>query len=273
MSAVLHPTPIGTLWSAIQEDCNRQNISLAPLTAEGEIESFFDAPENRALLARIKTVVLRQVSAIPRQIGSLPGLTHLSCEGGALNSLPQEMARLTHLTHLRLAQQAFLSIPPIVGRLSALEVLEMPNQSIADLPECLNMATLPRLRYVDLTGNPIRRIGRDYQWLPLTTSSVEEGVGLKLDEDLLEEMRFDLWLDRYVFHYVSYEHVFNAGKYLLSNPTHVEVLDPLLGICGAAVMIVGAVYAALFFVVVTLTSEIATRLRSCLGYPETVSIK
>ena len=96
----------------------------------------------------------RQLSSIPKSLGSLKYLKVLSLHNNHLTSLPETIFFLTELKEFYLDNNQLTALLESISTLSKLEVLYLDNNQLTALPE--SISTLNNLKSLTLSDNPLK---------------------------------------------------------------------------------------------------------------------
>lgn len=77
------------------------------------------------------------LTALPPEIGQLPGLERLYLYGNELSALPAELGRLTALTELNVGHNRLTRLPEVLWQLTSLRQLHLHQNGLSELTEAL----------------------------------------------------------------------------------------------------------------------------------------
>lgn len=104
----------------------------------------------------------RGLTALPPEIGQLPGLESLHLFDNALTTLPEEMGRLTAPQYLGIGMNRLSRLPHVLWWLTSLRELDIHRNSLKVLPEALTR--LEHLEKLVANATPLSTLPN---WLPL----------------------------------------------------------------------------------------------------------
>ncbi len=148
-------------------------------------------------------MLLRNVGAIPPEIGNLTALTYLDLStNNKIETIPSTIGNLTELVTLRLRNNSIKSLPSTIGNLTELTFLYLSNNQIAELPEELGLLTKIYAMDVNtnaLTGLPagignLSKLGtlnlnnNSITAIPATIGKLDSLYGLYLNNNQIESL-------------------------------------------------------------------------------------
>ena len=102
------------------------------------------------------TLALNLIGELPASICKLRRLEKLNLERNKLVSLPQELPQLTNLTYLSITHNLFETIPDIVGEMQSLSTFKAASNCISTIPDSLSASYLRKnLKRIWLQNNKL----------------------------------------------------------------------------------------------------------------------
>jgi len=97
-----------------------------------------------------------ELTQLPKEIGNLTQLTHLSLSYNQLTQLPREIGNLTQLTYLYLSYNELTQLPKEIGNLTQLTHLSLSNNELTQLPT--EIGNFTQLDYLNLSDNQLTQL-------------------------------------------------------------------------------------------------------------------
>jgi hypothetical protein len=114
-------------------------------------------PVSFCRLVNLTTLILNhQTITIPKSLGELVNLTHLSLSGNKFTKVPDFIENLTNLTELDLSENLLTIMPNFVGDLTNLTKLNFEGNQLTKLPEFVG--NLVNLKELHLENNQLTKI-------------------------------------------------------------------------------------------------------------------
>lgn len=113
-------------------------------------------PENICELTSLQCLTINEnrLIALPKGIGKMVSLKMIQVMGNLLSSLPDDIVLLPELFGLYVSGNKLTKLPEEIGRLH-LSQFSLSDNLITQLPQ--SITNLTSIRYMDLSGNPLRR--------------------------------------------------------------------------------------------------------------------